>query len=154
VITSGHVVQDALTRRGREHLVISTADGHRYPGKVMAVDMLRDLALVQLDTQKWLPALPIAMSRQGQSGDLVCAIGSPFGHPGILTWGELERVRANGDLQSKILLHPGNSGGPLLNQRGEMIGINRAILQSSTGENIGISFATHIRTVINFLIAA
>jgi serine protease Do len=154
VITSCHVVQDALHDKSREHLLISTAGGHRYSGRVIAIDMLRDLALIQLDAPKRMPAISIARSKQGKRGDLVCAIGSPFGHPGILTWGKLDRVRTNGDLQSKILLHPGNSGGPLLNQRGEMIGVNRAILQSSAGENIGISFATPIRTVINFLTTA
>lgn len=81
----------------------------------------------------------------------VCAIGSPFGRTGITALGTLTGRRGNGDLQSSILLHPGNSGGPLLNSQGEMIGVNKAIWLSESGENVGIGFATTTAVAQRFM---
>ncbi|HEY9752917.1 MAG TPA: trypsin-like serine protease, partial [Coleofasciculaceae cyanobacterium] len=70
---------------------------------------------------------------------------------GVMTTGALGEVRPNGDLRSRVRLEPGNSGGPLLNSYGEMIGINKAVLETETGQNTGISFATNVAVVYNFI---
>jgi S1-C subfamily serine protease len=85
-----------------------------------------------------------------QVGQRVFAIGSPFGLSGTLTTGILSRIGRNGDLQTDAALNPGNSGGPLLNSRGELIGVNKAIL-STGGGNIGIGFATSAVVAKDFI---
>lgn len=138
VLTNYHVVQaanDGLIRaRGW--------NGHLFRGQVIATDPSHDLALVQLEAKEQLPEIRFAKAITVQTGQPVCAIGSPLGRTGIITLGMLQGTDENGDLRSSILLHPGNSGGPLLNQQGEMIGVNKAIWLSETGENVGIGFAT------------
>jgi len=149
VLTNHHVVEDAL-----DGLVkVRAASGDRYQGTVIATDTTADLALVQLATQDRLPTVPLASPDTVQIGEDVCAIGSPFGRSGTLTRGKLTGFRGDGDLQSEILLYPGNSGGPLLNQQGEMIGINKSIWVRDDGENSGISFATRIDVAQEFILA-
>ncbi|MBP0031823.1 MAG: trypsin-like peptidase domain-containing protein [Roseofilum sp. Belize BBD 4] len=149
VLTNEHVVSEA--RRGR--VEVRTAQGQRYQGYVIAVDRRNDLALVRLQTNDTLPTIPIA-NRQGvQVGQQVYAIGSPFGLSGTITTGILSRIDPeNGDLQTDAALNPGNSGGPLLNSRGELIGVNKAIL-SRDGTNSGIGFATNASIAREFIVA-
>ncbi len=139
VLTNHHVIREAP-----DHLVwVRTFAGQRYRGRVLATDRMNDLALVQLAAANQLPTIQFAPTVDLPAGQAVCAIGSPFGKTGILSRGVVTGVRGNGDLQTQMLLHPGNSGGPLLNQRGELIGVNKSIWLSDTGENSGISFATN-----------
>ncbi|UBF24861.1 S1C family serine protease [Kovacikia minuta CCNUW1] len=147
VITNNHVVRPAMGAS----IGVRTISGGRYQGQVIGVDQVNDLALIKLNTQDRLPAIPIANSQSLQLGQKVCAIGSPYGQPGVLTRGTLTTIRSNGDLQSALVLEPGNSGGPLLNQQGEMIGVNKAIWQSRNGVNSGISFATNLTIAKNFI---
>lgn len=147
VITNNHVVQPA---RGGQ-IDIKLISGKQYTGQVVATDPVNDLALIKLNTQDRLPTVSIGSPSSLQTGQSVCAIGSPFARPGVLTRGTLTTVRRNGDLQSSLVLQPGNSGGPLLNQQGEMIGVNKAIWQSRSGTNSGISFATNIAVAKNFI---
>lgn len=148
VITSNHVIKD---RAGSQTIVARTANGEQYRGQVVRVDTRNDLALLQLEAQKQFPIVPLASASAVQTGQQVCAIGSPYGRPGALSEGTLSLIRSNGDLQAKIRLYPGNSGGPLLNPQGEMIGVNKAILESPSGRNTGISFATNVQAVRNLL---
>ncbi|MBL1173749.1 trypsin-like peptidase domain-containing protein [Pantanalinema sp. GBBB05] len=145
VITNNHVIRGSQNG----YVFVRTTAGTRYPGRVIATDVRKDLALIQLDTQETLPAVRLA-SRSVQPGDSVYAIGSPYGRPGVMTTGSFSRVRENGDLQSQVILRPGNSGGPLLNNQGEMVGVNKAILDSRRG-NTGISFATSIEATKAFI---
>ena len=139
VLTNYHVIREAP-----DNLVwVRTFAGQRYRGRVFATDRMNDLALVQLTEANQLPTIRFATTVDLPSGQEVCAIGSPFGKTGILSRGVVTGVRGNGDLQTQMLLHPGNSGGPLLNQQGELIGVNKSIWLSDTGENSGISFATN-----------
>lgn len=147
VLTSYHVVKRADEGRIR----VKTSTGERYPGQVIAIDNGNDLALLQFNPPQPLPTVRLARLDALQAGDPVCAIGSPYGRAGTLTQGTLSSVLQNGDLQSMLRLHPGDSGGPLLNAQGEMIGVNRAIWQSSRGENTGISFATSLSAAENFI---
>lgn len=146
VLTNNHVVRDA---RGGV-VTVRTPAGGRYTGQVIATDPTNDLALVRLNTTDRLPTVPLSKAENIQVGQRVFAIGSPFGLSGTLTTGILSRVGRNGDLQTDAALNPGNSGGPLLNSRGELIGVNKAIL-STGGGNIGIGFATSAVVAQNFI---
>lgn len=145
VITNNHVIRGSQNG----YVFVRTAAGTRYSGRVIATDVRKDLALIQLETQESLPTVRLA-SGSVQPGESVYAIGSPYGRPGVMTTGSFSRVRENGDLQSQVILRPGNSGGPLLNDRGEMVGVNKAILDSRRG-NTGISFATSIEATRAFI---
>ncbi len=147
VITSNHVVKD----RGVQPVIARTADGTQYQGQVIKTDTRNDLALIQLKAQGAFPIVQLASTNTIEIGQAVCAIGSPYGRPGVLSAGTLSLVRGNGDLQANIRLYPGNSGGPLLNPQGEMIGVNKAILESPSGKNTGISFATGVQAVRNLI---
>jgi serine protease Do len=147
VLTNYHVVKAAINGRVRT----KSWSGQLYQGQVIAIDRVHDLALVQLNTKERLPALRLAKPEDIQIGQNVCAIGSPYGRAGVITQGTLKTTRENGDLQSSILLHPGNSGGPLLNSEGSVVGVNKAIWLSDSGENVGIGFATTSTVAHNFI---
>lgn len=147
VITNEHVV-----RYSNGTVRVITTDGRRYVGQVIAIDRRNDLALVRLQTTDRLPTIPLADSSGIAVGQRVFAIGAPFGLSGTLTTGILSRINPrNGDLQTDAVLNPGNSGGPLLNSRGELIGVNKAIRVTPTGANTGISFATSVLVVRQFV---
>ena len=149
VLTNEHVVSQA--RQGR--VEVRTSRGDRYAGNVIAIDRRNDLALVRLQTNDRLPTIPFANRSGIQVGQQVYAIGSPFGLSGTITTGILSRVdRETGDLQTDAALNPGNSGGPLLNSRGQLIGVNKAIL-SRDGTNSGIGFATNVLIAEDFIVA-
>lgn len=145
VITNNHVV------RNNSQVFVQTADGKRISGQVLSTDRRHDLALIQLNTSESLPSVKLASTVNIQPGQPVFAIGSPYGRPGVMTTGTFSSIRGNGDLQSRVELHPGNSGGPLLNAQGEMIGVNKAILESVRGGNTGISIATGVAITQQFI---
>lgn len=147
VLTDNHVIRGA---RGGQ-VTVRTANGKRYVGRVIATDRGNDLALVQILARERFPTLRLASASGIQVGQRVYAIGSPFGLSGTFTTGILSRIGRNGDLQTDAAINPGNSGGPLLNSRGELIGVNRAILSPDGGGNIGIGFATSALVAGNFI---
>lgn len=118
---------------------------------MIATDGQNDLALVRLETTERLPTLRLSSPGGIQVGQRVFAIGSPFGLSGTLTTGILSRIARNGDLQTDASLNPGNSGGPLLNSRGELIGVNKAILSPGGQGNTGIGFATSALVAKDFI---
>jgi serine protease Do len=136
VLTNHHVIRDS-----NGQVRITTSAGKQYTGSVIAVDRRNDLALIKLQTSDRLPVIRIANSSGILVGQRVFALGSPFGQSGTLTTGILNRVSPrNGDLQTDATLNPGNSGGPLLNSRGEMIGVNKAVFRPGSGStNFGIA---------------
>lgn len=146
VLTNNHVIRNA---RGGV-VSVSTNAGKRYTGQVIATDAANDLALVRLNTSERFPTILISNPQNIQVGQRVFAIGSPFGLSGTLTTGILSRIGRNSDLQTDAALNPGNSGGPLLNSRGELIGVNKAIL-STGGGNSGIGFATSVVVAKDFI---
>lgn len=151
VITNHHVVKQIVSSGGSKPIYVKLADGDRFTGRLVKTDTKNDLALVKLNAQQSFPTVSLANLDSVQPGQPVCAIGSPFGRPGVLTQGTLQGTRGNGDLRSNVLLNPGNSGGPLLNGRGELIGVNKSILEDASGRNTGISFATSVLATKNFL---
>jgi len=150
VLTNEHVVRDS--RSGQ--VSVKTANGKTYQGQVIATDRKNDLALVRLNaTQRLRRIIRLADPNSIRVGQQVYAIGSPFGLEGTLTTGILSRIDdKDGDLQTDAALNQGNSGGPLLNSEGELIGVNKSIISSSRdGGNIGIGFATSVRVARDFI---
>lgn len=140
VLTSLHVVRDVADDRLR----IETSTQQRFAAVKVAIDATNDLALLQLGGQAALPTVPLAQTSAVQVGESVCAIGAPYGRSGTISRGNVRKILEDGDVQSLLRLHPGDSGGPLINAQGELIGVNRAIWQSRSGANTGISFATNL----------
>ena len=141
IVTNYHVVENA------SEITITLLDNRSFTAKVLGTDEGSDLALVQAK-QPNLIAMAISDSSQLEVGDYVVAIGNPFGLQHTVTAGivsALGRSGINPDgyedfVQTDASINPGNSGGALVNLRGELVGINSAIL-SRSGGNIGIGFA-------------
>ncbi len=141
ILTNEHVVGRAA------RVEVRTQDGRRFVGDVISTDRRNDLALIRVQSQERFPFIRLADSSGIQVGQRVFAIGSPFGLSGTLTTGILSRIAPNGDLQTDAAINPGNSGGPLLNSKGELIGVNKAII----GNGQGIGFATNVSTARAFI---
>ena len=148
ILTNNHVVDGA--DRLRVHLT-GDPDGTDYEAKLIGVDVETDLAVIKIDTPQKLSAAKMGNSDAVQVGDWAVAIGSPFGLEATVTAGIISaKERSLPDarqfqhfLQTDAAINPGNSGGPLLNIRGEVIGINTAIVTST---NAGVGFALPINT--------
>ncbi len=143
LFSNWHVVKDASNIR------VTLADKRSYEAKLIGADTELDVALLKIDG-KDLPVVPIGDSDEVQVGDLVVAIGNPFGLSGTFTFGAVSGLGREGILpglqryiQSDVAVNPGNSGGPLLNIKGQAVGINTAI-HSRSGGYEGISFAIPI----------
>src|SRR5215471_8777001 len=159
ILTNNHVVEDAI----KIEVSLYLDDENTYSAKVIGRDALTDSALIQL-TEKPSTPLPEAKfgdSSQMQPGDWVMAIGNPFSLAHTVSVGVISATkrpfqvtdgRSNEMLQTDAAINPGNSGGPLLNIRGEVIGMNTAIISNGQSEgNIGIGFAVPINTVRDLL---
>lgn len=141
VMTNAHVVSDADT------IYVTLTDKREFKAKLIGTDRRTDVALLKIDASG-LPRLPLGDSNKIRVGEWVLAIGSPFGFANSVTAGIVSaKGRETGDylplIQTDVAVNPGNSGGPLLNLRGEVIGINSQIY-SRSGGYMGISFATPI----------
>lgn len=142
-----HVVKDATK------IVVVLADNRKFDAKVVGTDPETDIAVLKINAGN-LPVVPLGDSGEAQIGDLVVAIGNPFGLSGTYTTGTISYIGRPGMsgyqrfLQTDAPINPGNSGGPLVNIKGQVIGINAAI-QSMTGGYQGISFAIPINIVKN-----
>jgi serine protease Do len=163
ILTNNHVVEDATKI---EVQFLGDEDDDTYTAKVIGKDALTDSALIQLIDR---PTHPLVEAKFGDSsqmaaGDWVMAIGNPFGLAHTVSVGVVSAVgrpyqplpqRSSEMIQTDAAINPGNSGGPLLNIRGEVIGINTAIISNdrATGSsgNIGIGFAVPINSVRELL---
>ena len=147
IITNHHVVENA------SEITITLLDNRSFTAKVIGSDAGSDIAVLQAK-QPNLTAMPLADSSKLEVGDYVVAIGNPFGLQHTVTYGivsALGRSGINPDgyedfIQTDASINPGNSGGALVNLRGELEGINSAIL-SRSGGNIGIGFAIPVNMV-------
>ncbi|MFN4025627.1 MAG: Do family serine endopeptidase [Hyphomonas sp.] len=143
VVTNNHVIQGADTFR------VVLSDRREYEAELILGDERTDLAVLRIKTEgERLPVLPFADTRDTQVGDLVLAIGNPFGVGQTVTNGIISAT-ARTDvgindysffIQTDAAVNPGNSGGALINTRGELVGVNTAIY-SRTGGSVGIGFA-------------
>jgi Do/DeqQ family serine protease len=142
ILTNNHVVA------GATEILVTTSDKHQYKARVVGTDPKTDLAVLKVDATN-LPAITIADSSKVQVGDYALAIGDPFGVGETVTMGIVSATgRTNlgiedyeDFIQTDAPINPGNSGGALVNDRGELIGINTAILSHGSGGNEGVGFA-------------
>ncbi len=146
IITNNHVVDQV------DDIEVQLSDGRTKKARLVGADAVADLAVLKVDDPGVKP-LKLGDSDMVQAGDFVLAIGNPFGFEETVTDGIISsrgrpnRVDGFGDfLQTNAAINPGNSGGPLINLRGEVIGINTAIISRSGGSQ-GIGFAIPSNTV-------
>ena len=141
IVTNAHVVARTTDRKA------IFADGSEYDAQLLAIDANRDLAVLKIDADRSLPALTLGRSDDLMVGETVIAIGNPLGYQHTVTAGVVSAVDRDlefnaeqifrGLIQTDASVNPGNSGGPLLNALGELIGINTAI--RSDAQNIGFA---------------
>jgi serine protease Do len=160
ILTNNHVVEGATKI---EVSLYAEESDVKYKARLIGRDQLTDSALIQLvdKPNHSLPEAKFGDSSQMAAGDWVMAIGNPFNYAYTVTVGVISATkrpfnvtdgRSNDMLQTDAAINPGNSGGPLLNVRGEVIGINTAIISNGRTEgNIGIGFAVPINTVRDLL---
>jgi len=143
VLTNAHVLD------GASDVTVTLPDGRSYSGKVLGADPLTDVAVVKVVASK-LPVAPLGDSARVRPGEWAIAIGNPLGLDNTVTAGiisAIQRTNAVGEgqrvpyIQTDAAVNPGNSGGPLINDRGQVIGINTAIRQAP---GAGLSFAVPI----------
>jgi serine protease Do len=148
VLTNAHVVAES------DEVTVRLADAREFKGKIVGVDARTDIALLKLNASG-LPTVTLGNSENLKVGEWVAAIGSPFGFVNTITAGIVSaKGRSLPDesfvpfIQTDVAVNPGNSGGPLLNLRGEVVGINSAIY-SRTGGYMGVSFAIPIEVALD-----
>jgi S1-C subfamily serine protease len=151
IMTNNHVIDNA------QRVEVTLSDKHKYKANVLTVDKNHDLALLKIDAPNLTPAT-LADSRGLTVGQRVYAIGNPFGLSGTMTRGIISAIRSimgpqgnpiEDAIQTDAAVNPGNSGGPLLNSRGEVIGITTLIASNPNGgadQSAGIGFAIPINT--------
>ena len=148
VLTNAHVVADS------DEVIVRLADAREFTGKIIGVDTRTDIALLRVNASG-LPTVTLGNSENLKVGEWVAAIGSPFGFVNTITAGIVSaKGRSLPDenfvpfIQTDVAVNPGNSGGPLLNLNGEVVGINSAIY-SRTGGYMGVSFAIPIEVALD-----
>lgn len=142
ILTNNHVVE------GSTDVKVSFYDKAEYPAKVVGTDKYADIAVLKVN-RTGLTALPFADSSKAQVGDVVLAMGEPFGLRGTVTMGIISAMGRGGlgierfedFIQTDAAINQGNSGGALIDSHGNLLGINTAILSGETGGNQGIGFA-------------
>ncbi|MBS0332887.1 MAG: trypsin-like peptidase domain-containing protein, partial [Proteobacteria bacterium] len=144
IVTNNHVIEHA------NDITVSLNDRREFPAKVMLADARTDLAVLKIDLPpgEKLPIMPIADRADSQVGDLVLAIGDPFGVGQTVTNGIISALNRtadpNGDqgayIQTDAAINPGNSGGALVSMDGELIGLN-SFIYSQSGQSSGVGFA-------------
>ncbi|MGZ8270538.1 MAG: DegQ family serine endoprotease, partial [Methylophilus sp.] len=148
ILTNAHVVENA------EEVTVKLNNNREYKASVIGVDKLSDVAVLKIDAKN-LPTVKIGNPQLAKVGEWVVAIGSPFGFENTITAGIISaKSRALPDenfvpfLQTDVAVNPGNSGGPLFNLNGEVIGINSQIYSQSGGYQ-GLSFSIPIDVAMN-----
>ncbi len=142
LVTNGHVVDDT------DEITASLNDGTKYKAKLIGIDRKTDIALLKITTDKELKFVKFGDSNKSRIGDWVIVIGNPYGLGGSVSVGIVSarsRDITNGQsdefIQTDAAINKGNSGGPVFNSKGEVIGISTAIF-SPSGGSVGIGFAT------------
>ena len=151
IVTNAHVVENA------KKIIVKLSDKREFEAKLLGKDLKTDVAVIKIDSKESLPTAELGDSEQVHVGEWVMAVGNPFGLDSSVTSGI---VSAKGRhigagpydnfIQTDTPINPGNSGGPLVNLRGQVVGINMAIV-SQAGGNIGIGFATPINLIKELL---
>ena len=147
----GHVLTNLHVVEGADAVEVTLYDGESYPATVVGADPVGDLAVLKIDAPaESLFPIPVGGSANLQVGQSVFAIGNPFGLERTMTAGIISSLNRDlkirggrtvrGIVQTDAAVNPGNSGGPLLDSRGRLIGVNTAIA-SNSGQSAGVSFA-------------
>ena len=147
VTEDGYILTNSHLVNGPTEIKVTLQDGREFNAKVIGLDPKSDIAVIKINAHH-LPIVPLAESHNVQVGDLVLAIGNPFGVGQTVTHGIVSATDRGGMgiedyesfIQTDAPINPGNSGGALVDVNGHLIGINTAIL-SRTGGNLGIGFA-------------
>ncbi len=154
VLTNNHVVEGATS------IELATTDARRYPARVLGRDPDTDIAVLRAETTDRLPAVRLGNSKLVRAGQIAIAIGNPLGFESTVTAGIVSAVgrslraqngRLIGDvIQTDAALNPGNSGGPLVNSRGEVVGVNTAVIMGAQGIcfSVASNTAQHVLTQI------
>ena len=147
IVTNNHVVGRA------EKIVVSLTDGRQFPARLIGQDQLTDIAVIKIEAGGPLPAVAWGDSRRMEVGDWILSAGNPFGLRGSVTAGiisaegrDLGAGPFDNFLQIDAPVNPGNSGGPVFNMDGQVIGVS-AVIVSPTGASVGIGFAIPSETV-------
>ena len=149
ILTNNHVIDNA------QKVEVTLSDKHKYKATVVGVDKGHDLALLQISNAPDLQPATLSESTGLTVGQRVYAIGNPFGLSGTMTRGIISAIRSlrgpsnspiEDAIQTDAAVNPGNSGGPLLNSRGEVIGITTLIANNGADQSSGIGFAIPINT--------
>jgi len=142
VVTNNHVIQ------GAEDIIVSVNGSKEYTAKVIGTDPYMDLAVLQIETDEKFKPVSFGDSDKARVGDWVIAIGNPFGFGGTVTSGiissrnrDIGLTRYDDFIQTDASINVGNSGGPLFDLDGKVIGINTAIIAPGQSGSIGIGFA-------------
>ncbi len=154
IITNNHVIEKA------DEISVKLSDGREYPARIIGRDPKTDIAVLKVEAKKDLPFVPLGDSNKVRVGDWAIAIGNPFGLGGSLSAGVISAINRNINagpydsfIQTDAAINRGNSGGPLFNMKGEVIGVNSAII-SPSGGSVGIGFsipADIVKTVVSQL---
>jgi serine protease Do len=147
VNSNGYILTNSHVVTGATNVKVALSDRREMPGKIIGIDPGTDIAVVKIDTDH-LSVLPFGDSSKVEVGDIALALGNPFGLGRTVTMGIVSATGRGGlgiedyedFIQTDASINPGNSGGPLINVRGELIGVNTAIL-SPSGGSLGIGFA-------------
>ncbi len=148
ILTSSHVVENS------KNIKVTTVSGKDYNAKVLAIlKNKNDLALIKINTKENLQLSKFADSNEIKVGQRVLTIGCPFGFNNTLTTGIISRIdKERNKIQTDAAINPGCSGGPLLNLKGEIIGINQSIYNPDNNRsNIGIGFALPSNYAVDFI---
>lgn len=151
ILTNNHVIETA------DEIEVALADGRKAAATVVGADPETDLAVIRIDLPN-LPAITLGHAEQAQVGDVVLAIGNPFGVGQTVTMGIVSALGRNhlgintfeNFIQTDAAINPGNSGGALIDTSGNLLGINTAIY-SRSGGSLGIGFAIPVSTIKNVM---
>jgi serine protease DegQ len=147
ILTNHHVID------GADQIEVALSDGRKAKGHIIGSDPETDLAVIKIDIANNLPAITFGRAEQSRVGDIVLAIGNPFGVGQTVTMGIVSALKRNhlglntfeNFIQTDAAINPGNSGGALVDANGNLIGINSAIY-SPNGGSLGIGFAIPVST--------
>ena len=152
VVTNNHVIQ------GAEDIIVSVNGSKEYKAKVIGKDPYMDLAILQIESDEKFKPVSFGDSDKARVGDWVVAIGNPFGFGGTVTTGiisarhrDIRLTRYDDFIQTDASINQGNSGGPLFNLEGKVIGINTAIIAPGQSGSIGIGFAIPSNVASNII---
>jgi Do/DeqQ family serine protease len=151
ISTDGKILTNAHVVDGATEVTVNLKDGHSFDGKVVGTDPLTDLAVIQIEADN-LPIVRLGDSESLAIGEWAIAIGNPLGLDNTVTTGIISATGRSSSqigvpdkridfIQTDAAINPGNSGGPLLNAKGEVIGINTAIIQNAQG--LGFAIPIH-----------